>query len=102
MTDLGPDGSRYVKFWVGSVPESHHEETDTQQMFDGQSITDPTYHRRASPVTDALVFGNHPPPPEESYQTRSSRVGQIPAFGGLRQHVPGAPMGSPVIGLTYP
>ena len=100
VTDLGADGNRYIKFWIDSLPESHREEPDLQQMSEGQSITDPSYHRSASPLTDTPACGDHSTPPEESYQPRPSRAGQIPAFGGLRQHVPGVPVSSPVVGLT--
>ena len=49
VTDLGADGNRYIEFWVDSVPDSHREEPDIQQMFDGQGTTDPANHRSASP-----------------------------------------------------
>ena len=49
----------------GGVLGHRGEEPDIHQMFDVESITDPTYPRRASPVTDAPVFGDHPSPPEE-------------------------------------
>ena len=99
-TNLGADGNRYVKFWVDSSAESLHEEHDLQQMFEGQSTTDPVDRRHTSPVAETPVFGDQPPPPEESYQYRPSQAGQIPVFGGLRQHVPGTHMASPITDLN--
>ena len=73
VTDLGADGTRHIKFWVDSGFESFSDEHDPQQMLEA----------------DTPMFGEQPSPPEESHQYRSSQAGQIPVFGGLRQHVPG-------------
>ena len=45
-------------FWVDSVPESHREEADVQQVFEGQSITDPAQEHRQSrkPQYLAIIF----------------------------------------------
>ena len=63
---------------VDAAPESQLDETDVQQMFEGQSITDPMCRRRPTPVSETPSFGGQ----------SSSQV-----FGGFRQHVPGTPMG---------
>ena len=64
-TDIGPDGARYVKFWVDAAPDSHHEEADFLQMFEGQNITDLMYSRRAPPAAEMPMFGDQCPSPEE-------------------------------------
>ena len=51
VTDISPDGVRYVKFWADAAPDSHHEEADAQQMFEGQPGDPPGAAAQSSQVT---------------------------------------------------